>query len=402
MTLNILVAPNGLKECISAREAADAIAAGVRRAMPDARITSLPMIDGGEGTTEALVALTGGTRHPCTVTDPLGRPLTATVGILGGAGPRTAVIEIAAAAGLRLVRPGERDVVRATSCGVGELIRAALDLGIDRLVVGCGDSGVNDGGAGLARALGARLLDKRGEEIGTGVADLLALDRIDLSGLDPRLARVRIDAAVNWQNALLGPHGVTRTYGPQKGAAEDQLDMLERALATYARCIREATGRDVTRRHGAGASGGIGATLAGICGATLHPRFELLADYLDLDAHLAGADLVITAEGALDWQTPRGKVPAEIGRRAKALGIPVIALAATTADRAEATLACGVTAFGSIVRGPSSREACMADAVPLLQSATEQMLRVFAAGMACGVAVQSRASRWTRLHALCA
>lgn len=402
MTLNILVAPNGFKECISARTAAQAIAAGVRCALADARITSLPMVDGGEGTTEALVEVTGGSRRICGVTDPLGRPVAATVGILGGAGARTAVIEIAAAAGLRLVQPEERDILRATSFGVGALLRGALDLGVERIIVGCGDSGVNDGGAGLARALGARLLDRSGREIGTSVADLVSLDRIDVSSLDARLGRVRLDAAVNWQNGLLGPHGVTRRYGPQKGAGPHQLDLLERALANYARCIREATGRDVAAQSGTGASGGIGATLAGICGATLHPRFDLLSRYLDLDAHLAGADLVITAEGALDWQTPLGKAPAEIGRRAKALGIPVFALAAITADNAEAGHAAGITAFGSIVRGPCSRAACMAEAVPLLKSAAEQMVRVFVAGMACGAGVHGRASRWTGLRALCA
>lgn len=384
MTLNILVAPNGFKECISARVAAEAIGLGVRRAMPQAHVTAIPMVDGGEGFTDGLVDATGGVHQTCRVTDPLGRPVTATVGILGGSEQRTAVIEIAAAAGLRLLRREERDMLRASSLGAGQLIRAALDIGAARMVVGCGDSGVNDGGAGIAQALGARLLDKSGHELGTGAENLLRLARIDLSGFDARVKRTPIDVAVNWQNMLLGPRGVTRTYGPQKGATPDEIEILETALAIYARCIRDATGIDVAHRNGAGASGGIGATLAGLCGARLHPRFDIVTRYLGFDAHLLDADLVITAEGSLDWQTPLGKLPGEIGRRAQALGIPVIVLAGTTSDAADVNHAQGITAYHSIAQGPCSREESIENAAILLEGAAEQAMRTFAAGLRVG------------------
>lgn len=381
MALTVLVAPSGFKECISAGVAAAAITAGVRRALPDACIAAVPMVDGGEGFTEALVEATGGVRRLCRVSDPLGRPVLATLGVIREAEARTAVIEIAQAAGLRLLHPNERDMLRASSRGVGQLIRMVLDLGVQRILIGCGDSGVNDGGAGLVHALGARFFDDAGGELDGSPEELLRLARIDTSGLNPRLATTRIDVAVNWQNVLLGPRGVTRTYGPQKGVAPDQLEKLETALATYARCIRETTGVDVAKLSGAGASGGIGAALAGLCGAELHPRLDIIRQFFGFDARLREADLVITAEGSLDWQTPLGKVPAEIGRLAKALDIPVIALTGVVGDGAEANHAHGITAFQSIVRAPCSREESMRNAAALLESTAEQTMRTFAAGL---------------------
>lgn len=384
MTLNILVAPTGFKECISARAAAAAIRAGVKRALPDSHVVTMPLVDGGEGFTDALVEITDGVRHFCRVADPLGRSVTATIGMLGSCVQRTAVIEIAAAAGLHLLRPEERNMMRASSAGVGHLIRTALNIGAERIIIGCGDSGVNDGGAGLAKALGVRFLDRQGQDLGTSIEDLLHLDRIDLTALHSRVKKTRIDVAVNWQNMLLGPRGVTRTYGPQKGATPDQIELLEFALSNYARCIHEATGLDVALQSGAGASGGIGATLAGLCGATLHPRLDIVTRYIDLDAQLLDADLVITAEGSLDWQTPFGKIPAEIGRRAKALGIPVIVLAGSASDGADVNHAHGITAYHSIAQGPCSREESMENAEALLEASAEQVMRTFAAGLRVG------------------
>ena len=384
MMLKILVAPNGFKECLSASAAAEAISAGVRRALPDARIAAIPMVDGGEGFADTLITAAGGIRHICRVTDPLGRPVSATLGMMGDDDDRTAVIEIAQAAGLRLLDPGERDMFRASSKGVGELLRVALDLGARRIIVGCGDSGVNDGGAGLAHALGARFFDSAERELDASPEDLLRLARIDISGLDTRLAATRIDVAVNWQNALLGPRGVTRTYGPQKGASPDEIETLEAALTTYARCIQDATGIDVSKQNGAGASGGIGAALAGLCGATLHPRLDIVRQFFDFDARLRDADLVITAEGSLDWQTPLGKVPAEIGRHAKALGIPVLVRAGSAGYGAEVNHAHGITAFRSIVPGPCSLEDSKSNVAAYLETAAEQTMRTVLAGVQVG------------------
>ncbi len=380
MTLRILVAPSGFKECLQAWDVAGAIADGVRRALPSARVTSLPMTDGGEGFTRAFVAATGGKLIEVgAVTGLDGRPVEAEIGFLGGEVRRTAVIEIASAAGLRLVSPPERNVADATSFGVGELIAKALDLGAEAILIGCGDSGVNDGGAGIAAALGARLLDAKGREIARGGAALVDVKRIDLTGLDPRVAGVRIEVAVNWQNALLGAEGVTRVYGPQKGATSDEIELIERGLTSYAAAIRRATNVDVAQLPGAGASGGIGATLAGLLGATLRPRFDIITRYMDFDRHLDDADLVITAEGRLDRQSAKGKIPGEIGVRARERGTPVFVLAGAIGDGAEDVLDHGVTAYASIASGPSTLAEAMAETEKRLEAAAGQLVRVFAA-----------------------
>lgn len=381
MSLTVLIAPSGLKECLSAQEAAKAMALGVARAWPDARILETPIVDGGEGFTAALAQATGGSLESIEVTGPVGVPVAAHIGFLGRESVRTAVIEIAAAAGLSLVPPDRRNPAATTSYGVGELVRAALDRRAERIIVGCGDSGVNDGGAGMAQALGARLLDHHGREIGHGCAALSELAHIDLGGLDPRLAHVRIDAAVNPHNELLGARGVTRIYGVQKGAAPEQIAVLERALANLATRLAEATGVDVAALKGAGASGGIGAGLAAICGATLHPRYDMVMRFTRFDRLLPQADLVLTAEGSLDGQTPYGKVPAEVGRRALARGIPVIALAGCIGRGADINLAHGIASYHSILTRPSTLTEATHDAAALLAEAAEQTVRTVGAGL---------------------
>ncbi|NJO22151.1 MAG: glycerate kinase [Sphingomonadales bacterium] len=291
------------------------------------------------------------------------------------------VLEIAAAAGLRLVPRDRRDPTRTTSFGVGELIRAALDAGAERLLIGCGDSGINDGGAGMAQALGVRFLDDRGEELGRGGGELRRLAQIDCAGLDPRVARTPIDAAVNWQNLLLGEQGVARMYGPQKGATRKQVALLEAGLKTYAKRIHEVTGQCIGLQPGSGASGGLGTGLTALLGARLHPRFDIIMQYLEFEALLRNADLVITAEGSLDDQSPLGKVPCEVARRAKRRGIPVIALAGTIGTGARKTLAQGIDAFASILRCPCTLDEAIADARRLLSRGAEDALRMVAVGM---------------------
>jgi glycerate kinase len=243
--MTVFVAPLGFKESLGAEDAADHIAQGVLRALRGARVLKAPMVDGGEEFTRALVHATGGTLHTVNVTGPVGDPVQAEFGFLGGRDERTAVLEMAAAAGLRLVPRDRRHPLMTTSYGVGELIRAALDAGARRILLGCGDSGINDGGAGMAQGLGARLLNAQGEELETGGGALLQLDRVDCSTLDPRLGQVRLDAAVNWHNVLLGERGVARVFGPQKGATPEQVPVLEAALQRWAAGIREATGIDM-------------------------------------------------------------------------------------------------------------------------------------------------------------
>ncbi len=382
--LTVLIAPSGFKESLSAEEAADRIAEGVADSMPGARVIKLPMADGGEGFTQALVNATGGTLRPVRVTGPVGQPVEAFFGLLGGRACRTAVIEMAAAAGLRLVPRDRRNPMLTTSRGVGELIRAALDAGAERVLLGCGDSGINDGGAGMVQALGARLLDVRGRELGAGGGELRRLHRIDLSGLDPRLARVQLDAAVNWHNVLLGERGVARVFGPQKGATPEQVLQLEEALQNWAARIADATGACWGTQPGSGASGGLGTGFAALLGGRLHPRYDIVMQYLELDRLIDEADLVITAEGSLDYQTPFGKVPAEVAARAKKRGLPVIALAGTIGRGVEVNLKHGIDAFASMLSRPCTLEQAIADAGKLLRQSAADMLRMVLVGMRLG------------------
>ncbi|TSD84337.1 glycerate kinase [Mycobacterium sp. KBS0706] len=380
--LHVLIAPSGFKEGLGVREVADAMARGVRQAAPRAKITRVPMIDGGEGFTEMMVELTGGELHPVTVTGPVGQIVEAGIGFLGGRRKRVAVIEMAAAAGLRLVPKSLRDPTLTTSHGVGELIRAALDLGAERILVGCGDSGINDAGAGMAQALGVRLLDASERPIPGNGAALPSLHRIDLSGRDPRLERVRIDVAVNPYNMLLGEAGVARVFGPQKGATPDQVALLERGLKTFVRIVRRDLGIEVATLTGGGASGGLGAGLHAFAGARLHPRFDLILRHIDLDRRLAKADLVMTAEGGIDGQTRYGKVPAEIALRAKRYGLPVLALAGTVGTGADATREVGIDAVFGILKRPCSLEDAIRETDAMLAETAEQAVRLMLAARA--------------------
>ncbi|WP_437978596.1 glycerate kinase [Sorangium sp. So ce295] len=378
--LRILIAPSGFKECLDAEQVAEAIATGIRRALPEARLLKAPLTDGGEGFTRALVKATGGSLHPAIVTGPLGQPVASHFGFLGGAGPRTAVIEMAAAAGLRLVPRHARNPMATTTRGVGELIRAALDAGAERLLLGCGDSGTNDGGAGMAQALGIRLLNAAGIEIGAGGGALLELDRIDPSGRDSRIPRVQIEVACNWRNVLCGPGGVARVFGPQKGASPEMVARLEAALERYAALIARDVGVDVRTMPGGGASGGLGAGLHALLKATLLPRYDVLVRYLDLDGLLRDADLVVTAEGGLDARTSRGKMPAELARRAKHFRLPVIALAGTIDEDARVNYACGIDSFSSILEAPCTLSEAMDRAPFLIANAAENALRYILIG----------------------
>lgn len=379
MALNILIAPSGFKESLSVLDVTEAIAEGVRAVLPEARLLKAPLVDGGEGFTEALVQATGGTLHHRIVTGPVGLPVAARFGFLGGAPVRTAVLEMAAA-GLSLVPRDQRNPCLTTSRGVGELILAALDAGAERILLGCGDSGINDGGAGMAQVLGVRLLDESAQEIGAGGAELARLRRIDLSRRDPRLERARIDAAVNWHNQLLGPRGVARIFAPQKGATPEQVTLLEAALENYAAVIRRDLGISVADQAGSGASGGLGAGLFALLDGRLHPRYDIVMQYLEFDQLLSQADLVLTAEGSLDEQTPWGKIPAEVGRRAKRHGLPVIALAGTLGKGAALNLQHGIDAYASIMQRPCSLEEAIAKASRLLTQATEEVIRLVRVG----------------------
>ncbi len=380
MALNVVVAPAGFKESLSADEVADCIEEGIRRVVPDANVQKAPMIDGGEGFAKILVRITGGTLHETTVTGPVGQRVNAHFGILGGTGPRTAVIEMASAAGLRHVPEDMRDPLRTTTYGVGELIKAALDAGVARILIGCADSGTNDGGAGMAQALGVRLLDENGENIGWGGAELVRLHSIDMSRMDPRIPKVKFDVTCNFNSVLCEPNGTSRLFGPQKGATPLAVDSLIEAVEHYAEVIRQQLKIDVRRIPGGGGAGGLGAGLRAFFNAELHHRYDIVMRYLDLDTPLQNADLVFTAEGCVDATTPRGKIPCEVGRRAKVLGHPVVALAGKIGDGAEAVFEHDIDAVATIMDSPMSQTMAYLRAAELLKSGTERVMRAILVG----------------------
>ncbi|KKB40197.1 glycerate kinase family protein [Bacillus thermotolerans] len=379
--MNILVVPSGFKECLNAERAADCIERGIKNTLPTACITAIPMTDGGEGFTETMVNLTEGELHYRTVTGPIGQKLEASIGILGDTKEKTAVIEMASAAGLRHVPRDHRNPLKTTTYGVGELIKAALDLEAEHILIGCGDSGTSDGGIGMARALGVRFYDTSNQEIKEpGAERLSSLARIDMAGLDERIANVQIDAACNWSNVLCGSTGVARVFGPQKGAAPEQVECLEKGLEQYAKVIEDQFGIDMRQAPGSGASGGLGTGLQMLLGARLHCRYDVIFPYLHLDKYLQKADLVITAEGSIDGQTPNGKIPAEVGRRAMKRGIPVIALAGTIGRDASHNYGCGIHAYASILQKPVSLDEAFQSAEEWLTETTESMIRIIQVG----------------------
>lgn len=319
--MRIVVAPQEYKGTLTAEEATAAIAEGVRHTVPGADIEMVPMADGGPGTARAIASVTGGETRGRRVQGPLGRLVDASWAYLPDG---TAIIEMAAASGLALLAEDERDARITTTHGVGELAKDALDAGARRLIIGLGGSATNDGGAGMASALGARLLDANGEGIPPGGVGLARLDRIDASGLDPRIAGASVIGASDVTNPLCGPEGASYIYGPQKGASAEAVRELDAALDNYARVIERDLGETVRDVPGAGAAGGLGAGIIAFLGAEIRPGVDVVAEVVRLRERLDGADLVITGEGRLDGQTRYGKTVAGVTRLASAAGVPVI------------------------------------------------------------------------------
>ncbi len=376
--MKVIVAPDKFKGSLSAPEAARSIARGVGRAIPGATLDLVPMADGGEGTVEALVEATGGHYREATVTGPLGEAVVARYGRLGDG--RTAVIEMAAASGLVLVPPLLRDPMRASTFGTGELIRAAILGGADRLIVGIGGSATNDGGAGMAQALGYRLLDDRGDDLPPGGGPLARLARIARPDLDP-LAGVTVAVACDVANPLCGPRGASSVYGPQKGATPELVAILDRNLEHFARIIRRDLGVDVADVPGSGAAGGLGAGLIAFAGGELGPGVSLVIEAVGLAKRLAGADLCLTAEGALDASSAFGKTAVGVARLARSEGVPTLAIAGSIGPGAEDVLSEGIDAYFSLCPGPASLEDAMGRASEWLEAAAEQAVRAFLAGL---------------------
>jgi glycerate kinase len=380
--MRILLAPQALKGSLTAAEAVQAMVRGVQAAAPDAQVIELPIADGGEGTVEAMTAATGGTIIPVTVTGPLGEPVEAFLGLLGEAdnAEKTAVIEMAAASGLPLVPPERRDPRITTTRGTGELIRHALDLGCRRLLIGIGGSATNDGGAGMVQALGGHLLDEHGQELPPGGAALARLARIEVDTLDPRLRECTIQVACDVDNPLCGPSGASAIYGPQKGATPIIVHELDEALRHYAAIIKRDLGADVLDLPGAGAAGGLGAGLVAFLNAELLPGSRMVLDALHFDAHLAQADLVLTAEGNLDAQTLRGKSVGAVAAAARARSVPVIVVAGGVSDEEPALYKMGMDAIVPLPTYPMPLSEAMSAAAPLVSRATERALRLVRVG----------------------
>lgn len=376
----VLVAPDSFKGSLSSVAAAEAIRSGIRNALPEAQVTIVPMADGGEGTVDAVLAAVGGERIAVTVVGPLGEPVEATYGLLPDG--KTAVIEMAAASGLPLVPAGARDPLNATTFGTGQLLRDALERGARRIMVGLGGSATNDGGMGMAQALGVRFLDAQGQEIaGYGCGRLLAeIAAIDTEGVDPRLAEAEVTVLSDVTNPLCGPDGASAVYGPQKGADPEQVKRLDSGLALYAERIAAHNGRLVANVPGAGAAGGLGAGLLAFCRAELRPGIRAIMELAEFEQAAAGADLVFTGEGRTDGQTAFGKVPAGIAEAAGRAGVPVVCLSGGLSEGAEALYDRGIAALFSIANRPMTLEEAMRDAGTLLAEAAENIVRLYRAG----------------------
>ena len=380
--MRVVIAPDSFKECLPAAAVAKALADGWRRVFPEADIACVPMADGGEGTVDALVAATGGRPVTVSVTGPLGDPLDATYGLLGDG--RTAVIEMAAASGLALAPPEARNPAVATTYGTGELMRHALDTGAERMIVGIGGSATNDGGAGMAQALGFSLLDAHGAALPPGGAALASLARIDASGRHPALDACDVRVGCDVDNPLCGPEGASHVYAPQKGAAPETVERLDVALHHFAAQIEAQRGVRVIDVPGAGAAGGLGAGLLAFAGAQLEAGVPLIAEACGLAGRIAGADLLLTGEGRLDAQSAYGKTPVGVARIAKAQGVPVIAVAGALAPGYEAVYACGIDAAYSCCAAPMPVSQAVAHAPQYLRDVAEALARTWKGATADG------------------
>ena len=321
--MKVVVAPQAFKGTASAAVVAAAMSRGVLQAMPHSQVVEIPIADGGSGTVDALVAATGGRYVTSPAGDPLGRPIAARWGALGDG--ETAVIEVSAASGLSLLSMAERDPTITTTRGTGDLIRAALDAGYTRILIGLGDSATNDAGVGMAQALGVRALDDMGRDLPNGGAALMRLHSLEIEDVHPRLASARITALCDVTNPLCGPGGASAVFGPQKGATTRQVSLLDAALGRFSEVAAAQMGRNVRDVPGAGAAGGLGAGLVAFCGAALCPGFQVVSKAVRLAESLGGADLVLTGEGRIDAQTAGGKGVSGVAALSKECGDPLVA-----------------------------------------------------------------------------
>ncbi|MBS3969751.1 MAG: glycerate kinase [Clostridia bacterium] len=380
--MKFVVAPDSFKGSISAVEAASAMEEGIKRVFAHSEVIKIPLADGGEGTVEALVTATDGKIIHLTVLDPLGRERESFFGILGNG--KTAVIEMAAASGLPLLKPEERNPYITTTYGTGQLIKAALDFGCDEIIIGIGGSATNDGGAGMAQALGVSLLDNCGRELSFGGRALKDLHTINLANMDARLNKTKITAACDVDNPLCGERGASAVYGPQKGASPEMVKELDAALANLADKIKEQMGVDVLHVPGAGAAGGLGAGILAFLKGNLKPGIELVLDAVGFDHKVKDADLVLTGEGRIDEQTAYGKAPMGVAQVAQKYGVPALAFGGILGDNYEKVYEKGIAFVSANVQSIISLDEAMKNSYALLAANTERAMRAVKIGIQIG------------------
>ena len=376
--MKVVIAPQSFKGSISALDAAKAMEEGVRRVLPDIETVLVPVADGGDGTLETLVEATNGEIRSATVTGPIGKPVKAEWGALGDG--ETAMIEMARTSGLALLSLDERDPLRATTYGLGEVIREALDAGFRSFIVGIGGSATNDAGAGMAQALGVQLLDEAGNDLSPGGAALADLHRIDVSGLDDRAIEAQFSVACDVSNPLTGPEGASAVYGPQKGATPEIVAQLDVALKNFARVVERDIGTSINDVPGSGAAGGLGGGMMAFLDGSLRAGVDIVLDQVGLDEKLAGADLVITGEGQTDFQTVYNKAPIGVAWRARERGIPVVAVSGSLGQGFKDVHVEGIDAVASIVCAPMSLEEASTRAGELIAEAVAEAMRFIKVG----------------------
>lgn len=369
----IVVAPDSFKECLSARLVAENIASGIRKIMAEAEIIQIPIADGGEGTVEAIVSATGGKLVEAMSYDPLMRPIKSFYGVCGDR--KTAVIEMASASGIGLLKIDERNPMVTTTFGTGKLIIDALESGYKTIILGIGGSATNDGGAGMAQAFGISLKDQNGDEIAPGGGHLHSLKRIDLRNIHPLIIGTQIVVACDVTNPLCGQNGASFVYGSQKGGTSSMIEKLDRNLGHFGRLIKDQLKIDVANMPGSGAAGGLGAGLMAFTNAHLKPGFEVIKSAIKLEDFIRKADLVFTAEGKIDFQTQFGKTPFGVAQLAAKYHIPVVALAGIIGNGAEVMYQKGITCMFSIVDQPMTLEESIAQAEVLLENTAERVMR---------------------------
>ena len=372
--LVIVLAPDSFKESMTAKEVCEAMERGIRKANSQIKCIHVPMADGGEGTMQSLVDATGGRVYSKEVVGPLGNNVVTEYGILGNG--EIGVIEMASASGIHLVDSEKRNPLITTTFGTGQLIKACLDKGVKKLLIGIGGSATNDGGAGFIQALGGRLLDENGDDLSYGGGALAKLHTIDLSNLDERLKYVSVKVACDVNNPLCGKEGASYVFGPQKGATREMIEILDQNLSHYAEVIKEQLGKDVISKAGAGAAGGLGAGLMAFLDVKLKSGIEMVIEYANLEEKVRDADMVWTCEGSIDFQTQYGKTPLGVAMIAKKYNKPVIALAGRVGNDIDVLYDKGIDAIFGIMRGVTSIEEALVKGPENVEKTSENIIRL--------------------------